>query len=354
MGEPEGVLAAIPPDFRLDSYDYPLDPAQIAQHPAATRHGSRLLTLDRVSGEHALGDFPDLLGELGDGDCLVRNVTRVEKARLRGHKAETGGKVEALLLEAEPGEAAVWRAMLRPSKKTKPGTRVLFGEVEAVVGATLDGGLRRIEFAAPEDVTRAREQAGELPLPPYVTEGGQDPARYQTTYARTPGSVAAPTAGLHFEPGDFAAVQGRGAVVVDVSLDVGAGTFQPVRAEDVREHAMHSERYRVEPEHAARLAAAIRDGRRVVSLGTTAMRVLESLPEDGWQEGHAGSTDLFVVPGYSFRRVGAMVTNFHLPRSTLLMLVSAFAGREPVLRGYRAALDAGFRVFSFGDCCWIR
>lgn len=347
-----GARAEIPPDFALDAYDYLLDPARIAQRPARTRHGSRLLTLDRSSGEFTLGDFPDLLGELEEGDCLVRNVTRVEKARLRGHKADTGGKVEVLLLEEDaPGS---WRAMLRPSKKTKPGTRVRFGEVEAVVGEVLEAGLRRVDFEDAESVRRARAGVGELPLPPYVTEGDQDLARYQTTYARTPGSVAAPTAGLHFEAEDFAVLGARGVEVVDVSLDVGAGTFQPVREDDIRLHAMHSERYRVEPEHAASLAAALAAGRRVIALGTTAMRVLESLPDTGWEDGYEGSTDLFVVPGYRFRRVQALVTNFHLPCSTLLMLVSAFAGREAVLRAYRAAHDAGFRFFSFGDCCWIR
>lgn len=352
MGEASGARAEIPPEFRLDAYDFSLDPARIAQHPARERHGSRLLTLERASGEHRMGEFPDLLRELGAGDCLVRNVTRVEKARLRGHKVATGGRVEVLLLEAE--SPAVWRAMIKPSKKTRPGTRVRFGGVEAEVGGVLEGGLRRIEFARAEDLAEAREGAGELPLPPYVTAAGQDPARYQTTYARSPGSVAAPTAGLHFEAEDFGDLEARGAVVVDVSLEVGAGTFQPVREADIRGHLMHSESYRVEPAHAARLAAARAEGRRIVALGTTATRVLESLPETGWEDGYAGATDLFVNPGYRFRWVQALVTNFHLPRSTLLMLVAAFAGREAVLRAYQAAHDAGFRFFSFGDCCWIR
>jgi S-adenosylmethionine:tRNA ribosyltransferase-isomerase len=244
--------------------------------------------------------------------------------------------------------------MVKPSKKTKPGTVVRFGEVDVVVAGTLEGGLRLLEFSAPEDVARARRSAGELPLPPYVTATGQDPARYQTTYARTPGSVAAPTAGLHFEAEDFARLAEAGATIVDVSLEVGAGTFQPVREDDVRTHLMHSESYRIESAHAAHLSAAMAEGRRVVALGTTAMRVLESLPDVGWEEGFEGDTDLFVFPGYRFRRAQALVTNFHLPRSTLLMLVAAFAGREAVLRAYRAAHDAGFRFFSFGDCCWIR
>jgi S-adenosylmethionine:tRNA ribosyltransferase-isomerase len=245
--------------------------------------------------------------------------------------------------------------MVRPSKKLPVGARVRFGGVRATLGERLPGGLREVRFASAEEVARAREEVGELPLPPYILPAGQDLSRYQTTYARVGGSVAAPTAGLHFEAGDFTGLAARGVEVVDVSLDVGAGTFAPLRVEDVRDHPMHAERFRVEPDQAARLSRAIEEGRRLVALGTTAARVLESLPDHpGWQAGLEAETRLFILPGHRFRLVEGLVTNFHLPGSTLLLLVSAFAGREAVLRAYARARDQGLRFFSFGDCCWIR
>lgn len=343
----------IPEDFRLESYDYPLDPARIAQHPAPTRHEARLMVLDRTSGATRQGHVPDLLAELGPGDCLVRNVTRVDRARLHGHKAESGGRVEVLLLEAR--SPLVWSAMVRRSKRMPPGTRVRFGTIHAHIGERLPGGLREVLFESPEDLARAREEAGELPLPPYIQPAGQDLERYQTTYARRSGSVAAPTAGLHFEAEDFPVLLERGVRLVDVCLDVGAGTFSPVREADVRRHPMHGEDFLVEPEQARLLAEARGDGRRIIALGTTAMRVLESLPaHPGWEQGCQGRTELFVVPGYRFQLVDALVTNFHLPCSSLLMLVAAFAGREATMAAYQEAHRAGFRFFSFGDCMWIR
>lgn len=346
-----------PADLRLASYDYPLDPGAIAQVPAAVRHGSRLLTLGRAGGEPVLGAFPDFLVELGRGDCLVRNVTRVDRARLLGRRAG-GGAFEALVLGpwgAGAGAGLRLRAMVRPSAKVKPGARVDFGGVEATVGERLPGGERELHFADAAALERAREAAGELPLPPYITSRAAAPERYQTVYAARPGSVAAPTAGLHFEAGDFEALAARGVEVVDVCLDVGPGTFQPVRAEDLREHRMHPETFRIDPGPAARLAAARAAGRRIVAVGTTAMRVLESLPDrPGWEAGLESSTALFIYPGFRFRMVDALLTNFHLPGSSLLMLVAAFAGRTRVLDAYGRALAAGFRVFSFGDAMWIR
>jgi S-adenosylmethionine:tRNA ribosyltransferase-isomerase len=245
--------------------------------------------------------------------------------------------------------------MVRPSKRLKPGARVCFGSIEAELGGYLDGGLREVTFADAESVARARAEAGELPLPPYIRPAGQDLSRYQTTFAQIPGSVAAPTAGLHFEADDFHNLTQRGVVVVDVSLDVGAGTFSPIREEDVRKHSMHAETFRIAPEQAARLQRARQQGCRVVSLGTTAMRVLESLPDcPGWEDGLEASTKLYVLPGYHFRMVDALVTNFHLPRSSLLLLVSAFARRSALMAAYQEALREGFRFFSFGDCMWIR
>lgn len=343
----------VPVEFRAASYHFELPAASIAQHPAPTRHQARLLTLDRAGGAVTLGHVPDLLPQLGPGDCLVRNVARVDRARLRGVKVPSGGRVEALLLD--PLAPTRWRAMVRPSKKLAPGAPVRFGSVEARLGARLEGGLREVVFASAADLARAREQAGEVPLPPYIAPEGQDMGRYQTTYARVGGSVAAPTAGLHFEAADFEAWRARGVEVVDVSLDVGAGTFAPLRTSDVRDHRMHAERFRLEPQAAALLARCRAEGRRVVALGTTAMRVLESLPDHpGWEAGLEAATDLYVLPGYRFRMTQALVTNFHLPGSTLLLLVSAFAGREAVLEAYARARDEGLRFFSFGDCCWIR
>lgn len=355
-GEAEGLPPdeeGVPVEFRLSSYHFDLDPERIAQFPAETRHGARLMVLDRQSGATHRGWIPELLAELGEGDCLVRNVTRVDRARLFGTRVGSGGRVEVLLLEPRPDGS--WAAMVRRSKRLQAGCRVQFGEVVAELGEKLPGGLREVRFASPEELALAREQAGELPLPPYIRPAGQDTSRYQTTFARLPGSVAAPTAGLHFEAQDFVDLAARGVDLVDVCLDVGAGTFSPVREGDVRRHQIHGENFLVEPQAARALVRARQQGRRIVSLGTTAMRVLESLPDHpGWEEGCQGRTHLFVLPGYRFRMVDALVTNFHLPCSSLLMLVSAFAGREATLRAYREALGGGFRFFSFGDCMWIR
>ncbi len=348
-----GESAGIPEEFRLSSYRFDLPGEQIAQGPASERHGSRLMVLDRASGETRAGRFPDFLAELGPRDCLVRNVVRADRVRLKGRKWPTGGAVEALLLRHESGGA--FTAFLKPSRRLAPGTELDFAGFRARCGQRRPGGTWELLFGSEVEARAAMEEGGELPLPPYIRPAGQDPERYQTVYAREAGGAAAPTAGFHFEAGDFEALRARGVEVVDVVLEVGGGTFQPLRHEDIRDHEMHEERFRVDAEEAGRLAGAIREGRRIVAIGTTSLRVLESLDDHpGWEQGVSGATRLYVMPGHRFRRVDALLTNFHLPDSTLVVLVAAFAGRGPVLRAYSEASAMGFRFFSFGDAMWIR
>lgn len=339
--------------FDLEAYDYHLPDDQIAQHPPARRHDARLLTLGRCDGAIELGAIPDLVAQVGAGDCVVRNVAQVDPARLVGTKAGTGGRVEALLLRRLGGGRV--EAMMRPGRRLREGVQVEFGGVAARVTGRVPGGAFLLEFDQPDGPERAMDAVGQVPLPPYVEPAGQDPARYQTTYARARGSAAAPTAGFHFEAADFEAWRARGATIVDVVLDVGAGTFRPVSAPDIRDHVMHREDFRISPEDAATLAAARREGRRVIALGTTSLRVLESLPANpGWEEGVEASTDLYLQPGHRFTMADALVTNFHLPKSSLLILVCAFAGYRPVMEAYARARDEGFRFFSFGDAMWVR
>ncbi len=345
-------MAETPPERRLTRADFrfELPPELIAQEPPAVRGGSRLLVLDGASGALADRAFRDLAGLLAPGDLLVRNDTRVLPARLHGRKA-TGGAVE-ILLERMLGERRV-SVQLRSSKGARPGQRIDLpgGAVATVVGA--DGGLAELKLdRAVRDYFDAH---GEVPLPPYISRPAADAdrARYQTVYARAPGAVAAPTAGLHFDAALLAALAARGVAIADVTLHVGAGTFQPLRSDDLDAHRMHAEWLEVPAATVAAVAAARARGGRVVAVGTTVVRSLETAAAAGTLAPFAGDTRLFIRPGYRFRVVDALVTNFHLPESTLLMLVCAFAGREAVLGAYAHAVRNAYRFFSYGDAMFV-
>jgi S-adenosylmethionine:tRNA ribosyltransferase-isomerase len=326
----------------VSEFDYELPPELIAQHPAKERAASRLLHLHAPSGaleDLAFGELPQLVDSL---DAVVINDTRVLKARLFGRKP-SGGKVEVLVERAlGPREAL---ALIRAGHSPKPGVQVLLGDdVRITVEGRADD-LYRVRFS--EDIDKVLERFGNVPLPPYITHSPQaeDAERYQTVYAEKPGAVAAPTAGLHFDRATLRAMEARGATLARLTLHVGAGTFQPVRGETVEAHRMHSERYSI-PAETLRVIA----GRRVLAVGTTSLRALEAAARTG---APAGETDLFIYPGFEFRVVGRLLTNFHLPRSTLLMLVAAFAGRENVRKAYAHAIEKRYRFFSYGDAMLI-
>jgi S-adenosylmethionine:tRNA ribosyltransferase-isomerase len=351
----------------LSDYDYWLPPGSIAQAPLAERDASRLLVLDRRSGAFShrrYGELPELLRP---NDMLVLNDTRVVRARLLGHKRGTGGRAELLLVEpmegpvaqalGEPCGAQAWLCLGQASKGLKPGTKLDFPDgLQATVEAAPGAGRLRVVFSGAGSLGERLVSAGQLPLPPYIEREPtlEDAARYQTVYARALGSVAAPTAGLHFTPQLLRRLAERGISTTSVTLDIGPGTFLPVRSEDESLHKMHPERFRISAEAAEAVNGARREGRRVVAVGTTVVRTLESAAgTDGIVREGAGQTELFLRPGAPFHVVDALLTNFHLPRSTLLMLVSAFAGRERVLAAYRAAVDMGYRFFSYGDAMLV-
>jgi len=330
--------------MRLSDFDFDLPDALIAQHPAPDRAASRLLRV----GADTLEDlaFRDLPGLLRAGDLLVMNDTRVIKARLLGHKAGSGGAVEALVERVIDAHEAL--AQLRASKTARPGTRLRFGAAEAVVTGRHDA-FFVLRFDAP--VLEVLEREGRTPLPPYIAHaaGADDDDRYQTVYARAPGAVAAPTAGLHFDAPLLARLRASGVDAAWVTLHVGAATFQPVRVDDIREHRMHSERYVLPQATVDAIHATRARGGRVVAVGTTSLRTLESAAAGGGLAAGSGETNLFVTPGFRFRVVDRLVTNFHLPRSTLMMLVSAFAGMARIRRAYAHAIAQRYRFFSYGD-----
>ena len=343
--------------MRTDDFDYELPSGLIAQRPAEPRDACRLLVVDRASGQIDHRTFRDVLDYLHAGDVLVVNETRVLPARLHGAKDETGGAVEVLLLRKEYGDT--WECLVKPGRRLKPGARITFGEGELtglVVGIAEKSGARLIQFTVREgsfmDVVH---RLGELPLPPYITEPLRDPAEYQTVYATDEHSVAAPTAGLHFTGELLDEAQRTGVHLATVELDVGLDTFRPVSEDDPTEHVIHTEHYRV-PEVTAR---AVNDARargdRVIAVGTTSVRALESAynEQTGLVETAEGATDLFILPGFSFGVVDALLTNFHIPRSTLLMMVSAFAGRDLIMGAYELAREDRYRFLSFGDAMLI-
>ena len=341
--------------LKTSDFDYHLPEELIAQHPLMQRDASKLLVYDRKSGavEHRV--FHDVLEYLRPGDALVLNDTRVIPARILGNKAGTGGKIEFLLLNRVVGD--IWEALSKPAKRAAPGTVFEFGggRVRAEVLEALPEGMRRIRLLYDGVFEEALDAIGTMPLPPYIHERLNDPERYQTVYARERGSAAAPTAGLHFTPELLKEIEARGIRVVRVLLHVGLGTFRPVAVEDVSEHKMHSEYYEITPVAANTINAARAAGGRVVAVGTTSARTLETaVGEDGVVRAGTGWTDIFITPGYRFRAVDRLITNFHLPRSTLLMMVSAFAGsREEMLRVYGIAVNERYRFFSFGDAMMI-
>ncbi|MGC9317496.1 MAG: tRNA preQ1(34) S-adenosylmethionine ribosyltransferase-isomerase QueA [Armatimonadota bacterium] len=338
--------------MRVSDFDYELPPDRIAQYPSDRRDASRLLELDRTTGEVTHRRFPEIADLLHPGDVVVLNDTRVIPARLIGRRP-TGGRVELLLLEPVAGDR--WRALGRPGRALRPGRTVRFGggRLTATVLDCEDHGVRVVELRHERELLPLLEEIGVPPLPPYIDREAEesDRRRYQTVYARRPGAVAAPTAGLHFTEGLLERIRERGVSVVSVTLHVGLGTFQPVRAERVEQHTMHAEQFRV-PEGAARTINS-RHG-RLVAVGTTVMRTLETAADEaGVIRPGSGRTELFIYPGYQFRAVEAMLTNFHLPRSTLMMMVSAFAGREKIMAAYQEALEQGYRFYSYGDAMFI-
>ncbi|MBN1193075.1 MAG: tRNA preQ1(34) S-adenosylmethionine ribosyltransferase-isomerase QueA [Coriobacteriia bacterium] len=343
--------------MRTDDFDYELPSGLIAQHAAQPRDACRLMVVDRTSGQIDHRAFGDVLDYLHHGDVLVVNETRVLPARLKGAKDDTGGAVEVLLLRRQYGDT--WEGLVKPGRRLKPGARITFGDGELtglVVDIIEESGARLIQFhTASGTFLDAVHRLGEVPLPPYITEPLGDPSEYQTVYAAEEHSVAAPTAGLHFTPELLEAVEMAGVHVATVELDVGLDTFRPVSVEDPADHVIHTEHYRV-PGHAAR---AINDARardnRIICVGTTSVRAVESAynEETGLVEPSEGTTDLFILPGFSFGVADAMITNFHIPRSTLLMMVSAFAGRELVMHAYDVARAERYRFLSFGDAMLI-
>jgi S-adenosylmethionine:tRNA ribosyltransferase-isomerase len=343
----------------ISTFDYELPEAQIAQEPLPGRSTSRLMVVDRASGELTETRFDRVVDWMRPGDVLVRNDTRVMPARVHGTRIPDGAEFEATLFEElAPG---TWKALCKPGKKLKHGTRVKVGALEALVLpippdalAVALPGERWLAFGASADVGGTLRAHGEMPLPPYVKTFHGDPERYQTTYAKRDGAIAAPTAGFHFTPETFAAVEAKGVEVVDVTLHVGPGTFQPVRSADYTQHRMLPERFEIGEGASAAVARARDEGRRVIAVGSTSLRVLETLARDG-RLGRAaeGATDLYCYPGYEFQVVGAMITNLHLPRTTLLLLVMAFGGVELMRRAYVRAVSGGFRFYSFGDAMFI-
>lgn len=338
--------------MNVSEFNYDLPEELIAQTPVEPRDTSRLLTLDRQTGATKQGTFRDILADVRPDDVWVFNNTRVIPARLYG-KRPTGGRVEVLLLH--PLGEDRWEVLVRPGKKALPGTALTFDAgVTATVEDRTEFGGRVLKFTYDGDFYARLGEIGEMPLPPYIHERLQDRERYQTVYSKTPGSAAAPTAGLHFTPEVMKEIAARGATVCYVTLDVGLGTFRPVSVTEIEAHHMHSETYNVSEETARLINEAKRAGRRIVAVGTTSVRTLESAGQSGVVKAGRDATELFIYPGYEFKIVDAMVTNFHLPQSTLLMMISAFAGKDHVLAAYREAVAAKYRFFSFGDAMWIR
>lgn len=340
--------------MKLDDFDFSLPEELIAQHPLEKRDASRLLVLNKRTGEIKDQYFTDLHHYLKPGDVLVINNTRVIPARLIGCKKGTGAKIEVFLLNPST-EKDCWEVLVKPGKKAKIGTEITFGngQLEGLIVNTLPTGGRIIKFTYQGIFNQILDELGQMPLPPYIKAILEDKERYQTVYAKIEGSAAAPTAGLHFTPETLAKIQDMGVEVVEILLHVGLGTFRPVKAELIEEHEMHAEYFRVTEEVAFRLNKALAEKRRIIAVGTTSTRTLESVYEKGIIKAKEGWTDIFIYPGYEFKVISGLITNFHLPKSTLLMLVSALAGRENILKAYNHAIDKKYRFFSFGDAMLI-
>lgn len=343
-------------DMNTKDFDFYLPEHLIAQTPLEQRDASRLLVIDRDTKTMTDTSFDHIIDQLNPGDALVMNDTRVLPARLYGHKPDTGGQVEFLLLKNTAGDQ--WEVLAKPAKRLKTGTVVSFGDgrLTATVIAELDHGGRIVEFAYDGIFLEVLESLGDMPLPPYIHEKLEDKDRYQTVYAKENGSAAAPTAGLHFTPDLLKKIEAKGVKLVYLTLHVGLGTFRPVSVDNLDDHDMHSEFYNLTEEAAQTINAVKAAGGRVVAVGTTSIRTLETIGNkfDGQLQADSGWTNIFIKPGYQFKVVDAFSTNFHLPMSTLVMLVSAFAGREFVLEAYKHAVDENYRFFSFGDAMFVK
>ena len=340
--------------MHLDEFDFDLPQGLIAQDPLEDRAGSRLLVLDKETGEVEHRMFRDILSFLHPGDCLVINDTKVIPARLMGNKVGTEAGIEVLLLKRREND--VWETLVKPGKKARVGAEVSFGDgilTGKVIGVEEEGN-RLIQFSYEGIFEEILDQLGQMPLPPYITHELKDKNRYQTVYAKHEGSAAAPTAGLHFTTELLEQIERAGVLIAHVTLHVGLGTFRPVKVDNILEHHMHSEFYRIEQEEADKINAAKAGGGKVIAVGTTSCRTLESAAdESGLLKSGSGLTDIFIYPGYQFKILDALITNFHLPKSTLIMLVSALAGREYVLHAYEEAVQERYRFFSFGDAMYI-
>ena len=340
--------------MKTSDFYFDLPKELIAQNPLEDRSSSRLLVLNRETGERTHRIFKDVIEYLNPGDCLVINNTKVIPARLYGHKEDTQAQIEILLLKNKGND--VWETLVKPGKKAKPGSRISFGD-GLLVGEVLDvveEGNRLIRFEYEGIFEEILDQLGQMPLPPYITEQLKDKNRYQTVYAKHDGSAAAPTAGLHFTPELLAQIEAKGVKIAHVTLHVGLGTFRPVKVEDVTAHHMHSEFYMIEEDQAQLINETKKNGGKIISVGTTSCRTLESATdENGILHAGSGWTDIFIYPGYQFKMIDRLITNFHLPESTLLMLVSALAGKDQIMAAYEEAVSMKYRFFSFGDAMMI-
>lgn len=340
--------------MNVKDFYFDLPQELIAQDPLEDRASSRLLVLDKHTGDITHKGFRDILEYLKPGDCLVINDTKVIPARLFGVKEDTGAKIEILLLKRREND--IWETLVKPGKKAKPGTKIVFGEglLTGTVLETVDDGNRLIQFSYEGIFEEILDQLGQMPLPPYITHQLKDKNRYQTVYAKHEGSAAAPTAGLHFTKELLKQVEDMGVKIAHVTLHVGLGTFRPVKVENVQDHHMHSEFYVVEESEAKKVNDTKKAGGRIICVGTTSCRTVESAAdENGQLKAGTGWTDIFIYPGYQFKILDGLITNFHLPESTLVMLVSALAGREHILAAYQEAIKERYRFFSFGDAMLI-
>ena len=340
--------------MKTDDFDYELPKELIAQTPLKNRNGSRMMVLDKNTGEFSDNHFTDLINYLNEGDTLVLNDTKVIPARLIGHKIDTGAVIEVLMLK-DLGDDT-WECLTKPAKRIKEGTIVKFSdELSCECVYVGEDGIRHYKFIYDGIFLEILDRLGEMPLPPYITEKLDDKNRYQTVYAKNPGSAAAPTAGLHFTSEYLENIKAKGVNIAYVTLHVGLGTFRPVVVDDVSKHDMHSEYYILNKDTANLLNKTRENNKKIIAVGTTSTRVLETIAdENGHFKEASGNTKIFIYPGYKFHGIDALLTNFHLPKSTLIMLISALAGKENVLNAYKHAVKEKYRFFSFGDCMFIK
>ena len=339
--------------MKLDEFDYILPEELIAQVPIEKRDESRLMVLDRQNKTIEHKTFKQIIDYLEEGDCLVRNNTKVIPARLYGKK-DTGANVEFVLLKQIEGD--IWASIVRPGNKLKPGSKVIFGNgiLEAEILEIMEGGTRKVEFKYEGIFNEILDKIGLMPLPPYIHETLKEKDRYQTVYAKYDGSAAAPTAGLHFTPELLEQIEKKGIKIANVTLHVGIGTFRPVKEENIEDHKMHTEHFYIKKEDVDKINDTKKRGKRIIAVGTTSCRVLETIADEhGNVRETEGDTDIYIYPGYKFKCIDGLITNFHLPKSTLLMLVSALADKEYILKAYNEAVKEKYRFFSFGDAMFI-